>query len=98
MWNIPFKRVNWPTSIFLISTFLISLTAVPVYLWHYGLDWFQTVLFLVFFACSSMSITLGYHRLFSHFAFKARWPLRLGALIFGSAAFEGSALEWVSDH
>ena len=98
MWNIPFKRVNWPTSIFLISTLLISLTAVPVYLWQHGLDWFQVGLFLVFFACSSMSITLGYHRLFSHFAFKARWPLRLGTLIFGSAAFEGSALEWVADH
>ena len=98
MWNIPFKRVNWPTSIFLITTFLISLTAVPVYLWHYGLDWFQVALFLIFFACSSMSITLGYHRLFAHFAFKARWPLRLGTLIFGSAAFEGSALEWVADH
>ena len=79
-------------------TLLLTLTAVPAYLWAFGLDWFQVVLFVVLFACSSMSITLGYHRLFSHFAFKARWPVRLGTVLFGSAAFEGSVLDWCSDH
>lgn len=98
MSRIPFNRINWPTSLFLMGTMLVSLTALPVYLWFYGLDWFQVVLFLVFFAASSMSITLGYHRLFSHLAFRSKWPVRLGTLLFGSAAFEGSALDWCSDH
>src|SRR6185436_7138151 len=98
MFRIPLHRVNWPTSLFLISTLLVSLTALPVYLWHFDLDWFQWALFAVFFAASSMSITLGYHRLFSHLAFKGRWPVRVGTLIFGAAAFEGTALEWCSDH
>src|SRR5438552_3031340 len=96
--RIPFHRVNWPTSLFLSITFLITITAVPVYLWFFGLDWFQVALFVLFFVPCSMSITLGYHRLFSHFAFRARWPVRLAALVFGSAAFEGSALDWTSDH
>ena len=96
--TIPFSRVNWPTSCFLIGTLLISLTAVPLYFWTYGLDRFQVILFLGLVTCSSMSITLGYHRLFSHHAFRTGWPIRLGTLIFGAAAFEGSALEWVSDH
>jgi len=96
--HIPFRRVNWPTSLFLIITLFISVTAVPVYLWFYGLDWFQAGCFLVFFMASSMSITLGYHRLFSHLAFRAKWPVRLGTLLMGATAFEGSALEWVSDH
>lgn len=98
MTKIPFHRVNWPTSIFLLGTLLISLTAVPLYLWHYGLDWFQGALFLGLVTCSSMSITIGYHRLFSHHTFRAGWPVRVATLIFGAAAFEGSALEWVSDH
>jgi stearoyl-CoA desaturase (delta-9 desaturase) len=98
MSKIPFNRVNWPTSIFLISTLLISLTAVPIYLWHYGLDGFQVTMFLGLATCSSMSITIGYHRLFSHYTFRAKWPVRVGTLIFGAAAFEGSALDWVSDH
>jgi stearoyl-CoA desaturase (delta-9 desaturase) len=52
-----------------------------------------------FFAISTgLSITLGYHRLFSHLAFKAKWPVRLFTLIFGAAAFENSAMDWVCDH
>jgi len=98
MSRIPFHRINWPTSLFLIITLLTSVTALPVYLWHFGLDWFQIVLLLVTFALSSMSITLGYHRLFSHMAFKAKWPVKLGVLVFGASAFEGSALEWCTDH
>src|SRR6266436_2296184 len=98
MSRIPWHRINWPTSLFLCGTLLLSLTALPVYLWFRGLDAFQVILFLVFFFSSGLSITIGYHRLFSHLAFRARWPVRLATLIFGAASFEGSALEWVSDH
>jgi len=45
-----------------------------------------------------MSITLGYHRLLSHLAFKAKWPVKLGVLLFGASTFEGTALDWCSDH
>ena len=96
--RIPFHRVNWPTSLFLIITFIVALTGVPIYLHRYGLDWFQVVLFCFTFMASSMSITFGYHRLFSHRAFHAKWPVKLWVLLFGSAAFEGSALEWSADH
>src|SRR5262249_7557278 len=44
------------------------------------------------------SITLGYHRLFSHGTFRATLPVRLFTLIFGAAAFENSVLLWASDH
>ena len=55
-------------------------------------------MFLFFFIATGLSITLGYHRLFSHVAFQASWPVRLLTLIFGAAAFENSAMHWVSDH
>jgi stearoyl-CoA desaturase (delta-9 desaturase) len=45
-----------------------------------------------------MSITLGYHRLFSHQAFKAKWPVKLFVLLFGAAAFENAALWWSAEH
>ena len=61
--RIPFEKVNWTTSSFLIGPLFLSLTAVPVYLWFFGLDWFQVVLFLVMFCVCGFSITLGYHRL-----------------------------------
>ena len=75
--RIPFDKVNWPTSSFLIGTFLMSLTLVPTYIWHFGLDWFQVALFLVMFFAVGFSITLGYHRLYSHLTFQAHWSVQL---------------------
>ncbi len=96
--NIPFARVNWITSSFLIGTFLIALTGVPLYIWKYGIDWFQILLFCVMFAATGFSITLGYHRLFSHLTFQAHWSVRLFTLLFGAAAFENSVLLWCTQH
>ena len=96
--RLPASRINWTNSSFLIGTFVVTCTAVPAYLWFYGVDWFQVVMFLGFFIATGLSITLGYHRLFSHVAFQASWPVRLTTLIFGAAAFENSAMHWVSDH
>ena len=78
--NIPFNRVEWVTSGFLIITALLTLTAVPWYFWTYGWDWFLFAVFLFFYVATGMSITLGYHRLFSHKSFKAIWPVRLFVL------------------
>jgi stearoyl-CoA desaturase (delta-9 desaturase) len=96
--RIPLKRVNWTTSAFLIGTALISLICVPIYLFKNGIDWFQTIMFFFYLSATMMSITLGYHRLFSHLAFKAKLPVKLFTLIFGACAFENSALLWCSDH
>ncbi len=92
------KKVHWSNSLFLVSTLVLTLTAVPVYVWRNGLDRFQIALFLFFFAATGLSITVGYHRLFSHLSFKASWPVRLFTLLFGAAAFENSVLCWASDH
>jgi stearoyl-CoA desaturase (delta-9 desaturase) len=96
--RLPSSRINWTNSSFLIGTAIVTCTAVPVYLWNYGADAFQVSLFLTFFIATGLSITLGYHRLFSHVAFQASWPVRLVTLIFGAAAFENSAMHWVADH
>ncbi len=96
--NIPFQRVNWVTSSFLIGTLFLSLTAVPLYIWKFGLDWFQIALFFVMLAACGFSITLGYHRMFSHLAFQGHWSVKLFTLIFGAGAFENSALMWSCEH
>ncbi|MDZ4789489.1 MAG: fatty acid desaturase [Blastochloris sp.] len=96
--NIPWSRVEWVTCFFLGGTLLLTLTAVPWYILTYGLDWFQVGLFFFWFFLTGMSITFGYHRLFSHRSFQAKAPLRLVTLLFGAAAFENSALDWSSDH
>jgi stearoyl-CoA desaturase (delta-9 desaturase) len=96
--RFPFDRVNWLISSFLIGTLFLSLTAVPLYLYFFGIDWFQIVLFFFMLYACGFSITLGYHRLFSHLAFCASSFVRLFTVIFGAGAFEGSVLWWASEH
>ena len=96
--SLPRERINWLTSSFLIGTAFLTVTALPVYLWNFGVDWFQLAMFFAFIAVTGFSITVGYHRLFAHKSFEAKWPLRLLVLIFGAGAFENSVLMWTSEH
>ncbi len=100
--DFPFHRVNWKTSIFLITTTLVSLIFVPIYIMSHNFTTsdilFQLGMFFFYTVATIMSITLGYHRLFSHLSFKAKWPVKFLTLVFGAAAFENSCLSWASDH
>ena len=98
VFRIPTDRINWTTSSFLIGTFFLTLTAVPLYLWYFGVDWFQLAVFAASLSAAGFSVTLGYHRLFSHMTFRAKLPVRLFTLIFGAGAFENSVLMWASEH
>ncbi|MDT4939391.1 MAG: hypothetical protein QOG80_3062 [Pseudonocardiales bacterium] len=82
---------------FVIVPFLAFLAAIPV-AWGWGLGWTDVALFLVFYIVSGLGITVGYHRYFTHGAFKAIRPLRIGLAIAGSLAIEGPVIRWVADH
>ena len=96
--RFPVSRINWLTSSFLIGTFALTVTGLPLYLWYFGFDLFHFAVAAVLGLLTGFSITLGYHRLFSHMAFRARLPVRLMVLLFGAGAFENSALMWASEH
>jgi stearoyl-CoA desaturase (Delta-9 desaturase) len=95
---IPWERVKWVNFVFLGGTLLLAVTVVPAHLWFNGLPWYGLALFLGMTCATGLSITFGYHRLFAHRSFEANPVLKWFCLLFGAAAFEGSALEWVSDH
>ena len=93
-----FKRINWINTSFLISTPLIALIGT-IYIAATGQFHLATlVLALVLAIAVGIAITAGYHRLFSHKSFKAPWPIRLVLALIGALAFEGSILEWSTDH
>lgn len=96
--RISFERVDWVNTVFLLIISLMAIIATPIYLWHHGMNPFLGGMFAFYCIATGMSITLGYHRLFSHLSFKAKWPVRLFTLVFGACAFENSALNWCSDH
>jgi stearoyl-CoA desaturase (Delta-9 desaturase) len=96
--NYSLQRINWPNFLFIASTTLTALIGVPWYLMNYDMDAMLIGLTFFYYIATGLSITLGYHRLFSHKSFSAKWPVKLGVLLFGAAAFENSALSWAADH
>ena len=91
-------RVDWINTVFLLAISLLAVVAAPWYIITHGGNAFLWSMFAFYCIATGMSITLGYHRLFSHLSFKAKWPVRLFTLVFGACAFENSALNWCSDH
>ncbi len=51
-----------------------------------------------FAAATNLSITAGYHRLFSHKSYDAHPIAKAMFLLIGASGFQGSALKWCSDH
>ncbi|MGC6426037.1 MAG: fatty acid desaturase [Akkermansiaceae bacterium] len=96
--RIPFHRVNWTNTSFLFVITAIALIAAPIFLWNNSVSPLMWGMFAFYMIATGISITLGYHRLFSHLSFKAKWPVRLFTLVFGACAFENSVIHWASDH
>lgn len=87
------------TNIFMfVITGLIALVAMPLEGYLHGFDWFEisACVFLIYF--SGMSITAGYHRLWSHKAYEANAVVRVILAIGGAMALQNSILHWASDH
>ena len=82
---------------FVIIPFLAVLAAVPV-AWGWGLHWRDVIIAIIFYSVSGIGIAVGYHRYFTHGAFKANRALHIGLAIAGSLAIEGPVTRWVADH
>ena len=83
--------------IFVIVPFLAVLGAVP-FAWGWGLGWTDVALAAVFYVISGLGITVGFHRYFTHGAFKANRALRIALAVAGTLAVEGPVTTWVADH
>jgi stearoyl-CoA desaturase (delta-9 desaturase) len=92
------RHINWTNLLFLTLTPLIAIVGTVFIVATGVLHVATVVLAFVLFLLVGMCITMGYHRLFSHQSYRLVWPLRLFFAIFGAAAFEGSVLEWSTDH
>ena len=93
-----FKRINWITGGFLVVTPLAAAVWAGVRTYHDGISLGEILFSAAYLVITGMSITAGYHRLFSHRAYEARSPVRAFYLLFGAAAYQDSALAWSRDH
>src|SRR5262245_12320749 len=90
--------INWVTTILFTVTPLVALTVVPWYGFTHGFSAAAWILAAVFLWASGVSITAGYHRLWSHRTYSAHWSVRLFLMLFGAMALQNSILIWGSQH
>ncbi|HBI49253.1 MAG TPA: fatty acid desaturase, partial [Moraxellaceae bacterium] len=86
--------INWIPAFVLISTPLAALLIVPYYLWTHSVSWQVWAIFAFFMAWNGLSITVGYHRLWSHRTYQAHPIVKWFFLIGGTLAVQGSVFDW----
>ncbi|WP_406665716.1 fatty acid desaturase [Gallaecimonas sp. GXIMD1310] len=91
-------RIIWVNAAFFAVTALMALVAMPLWGFYHGYSGWQWLAFAVLFVYCGLSITAGYHRLWSHKTYQAhpvlRWLFALG----GALAIQNSIIHWSSDH
>ncbi len=90
--------IRWTPLLVLGIPPLISITLVPWYGFNFGYDLFEWVWFLGLMTFCEMSITAGYHRLWSHKAYQANPLLKFIYALGGACALQNDCLTWASDH
>jgi len=91
------KSLHWTNFLFVSAAHLVAAFAV-VYLAVFHFSWWTIGFGALWGVFCGLSITGGYHRLFSHAAYAASWPLRAFYLAFGAASVQNSALVWAANH
>ena len=76
----------------------LALIAVCWLGWNSLLHYSDVAVFLITYALTGLGITVGFHRLFTHRAFKTTPAVRAVFAALGSAAVEGPIISWVADH
>jgi len=83
--------------VFVVVPLLALIAAVPV-AWGWGLGWTDVALAAALYILTGLGVTVGFHRLFTHRAFKAKRALRVTLAVAGSMSVQGSVIAWVADH
>jgi len=93
-----FKKIHWSGALFLCITPPLGLVLTIYHLKTEGFLWPIWLLAVVFYSITASSITGGYHRYFSHRAYKSKTWLKWFWAIWGAAAFQNSIYIWAREH
>jgi stearoyl-CoA desaturase (delta-9 desaturase) len=77
---------------------LVSLVLGIIFLWEYAVSWVYLGLLIGGYILTTLGITVGFHRLFTHKSFKANPAVTAVFGVLGSMAVQGPVLRWVATH
>jgi stearoyl-CoA desaturase (delta-9 desaturase) len=76
----------------------LGLLTLPFLLWGWGFSWVDLGLLIGFYILTTIGITVGFHRLFTHAAFETNVVVKVVLALLGSLAIQGSLFQWVAMH
>ncbi len=85
----------------LLAVVLVPFAAVVLaipFMGVIGVTWNVIALGIALYVVNMLGITVGFHRLFSHRAFRASRWLKISLAIAGSLAIQGPVFHWAADH
>jgi stearoyl-CoA desaturase (delta-9 desaturase) len=94
--NIPAGRQV--SNLVALSLPFLGFVLAVVLSWRRLVEPIDLILLAVGYAATCLGITVGFHRLLTHRAFKTYPALRYVLAILGTLAVEGSVIKWVADH
>lgn len=70
----------------------------PFFAWGWGLSWVDLGLLAGMYLVTSIGVTVGFHRLFTHKSFETNALVKFILAVLGSMAVQGPLLKWVAVH
>src|SRR5689334_6448765 len=92
------QKICWPVFLFIIGYHVLLLISLPIYFMYHTPSLALILISAALVFISGLSITAGYHRLYSHTCYKVHPVIEAILLFFASVATQGSALRWAHDH
>ncbi|KAF7347563.1 Stearoyl-CoA desaturase [Mycena venus] len=93
----PKIAIWWSNAIFFIATHAFAVWGALCWRPIYAVPTQSLVLALLVWQLADFGITIGYHRLYSHRAFRAKFAVRVVLAALGSAGFQGSIKRFTDD-
>ena len=90
--------INLANMLLFSLTPLLAVILVPLYGYLVGYDLYEWLVFLGMMLFCGLSITAGYHRMWSHKAYKGHPFLRFIFALGGACALQNDVMHWASDH
>ena len=81
-----------------IATPFVGFLVAAIFFWGTLFNSVQLAIFGLMYFITTIGVTIGYHRLFTHSSFKTSRCMTGILAAFGSMAVEGPVLQWVADH
>jgi len=91
-------RLERNVNIAAVVTPFLGLIVAGTLLWDGFLSGRDVAIFALMYALTAVGVTVGFHRLLTHRAFRTRAWLRYTLAVLGSMSLQGPVIDWVADH